>query len=224
MEGEHNPEHHHHHSDHVHAEHSHEEVVKIKMTKKNLWIAGIVLLLAILISLALYFKAVFVAAVVNGHIISRLSVVKELEKQGGKNTLDTIIDNRLIQDDAKAKKVTVSDDEINKEIATYEDRMKAQGSTLDAALAQAGLTKADLKDRVLVELELEKLLGDQIKVTDADVDQYIKDNKVTLPAGQEAATKDQVRAQLKQTKLSTAAPAYIADLRTKGKIKTFVNY
>jgi foldase protein PrsA len=198
--------------------------IKIKLNKKLAWILAAVIIIAVLVGLAVYFKSVFVAAMVNNRPISRLAVIKELEKQGGKNVLDTMIDNRLIQDEAKAKNITVTDDDVNKEIATYETRVQAQGSTLDQALTQAGLTRADLKERVLVQLRLEKLLGDQINVSDLEVDQYIKDNSVPIAEGQEAATKDQVRMQLKQNKLNSTAPAYINNLRTAAKIKTFVTY
>jgi foldase protein PrsA len=198
--------------------------IKIKLNKKLAWILAAVIIIAVLVGLAFYFKSVFVAAMVNNRPISRLAVIKELEKQGGKNVLDTMIDNRLIQDEAKAKNITVTDDDVNKEIATYETRVQAQGSTLDQALTQAGLTRADLKERVLVQLRLEKLLGDQINVSDLEVDQYIKDNSVPIAEGQEAATKDQVRMQLKQNKLNSTAPAYINNLRTAAKIKTFVTY
>ena len=61
--------------------------------------------LAVIIGLILvalfYFKGTFVAATVNGSPISRLSVVSQLEKEGGKNVLDSLITEKLIESEVK---------------------------------------------------------------------------------------------------------------------------
>src|SRR5690349_14247110 len=46
-------------------------------------------------------RGLFVAAVVNGQPISRISVIKETEKQSGKQALDTIVRNTLIEQEAR---------------------------------------------------------------------------------------------------------------------------
>src|SRR5690349_4974212 len=71
-----------------------------------------VVLLVVIIALGAllyYARGVFVAAVVNGQPISRLSVVREAEKQSGKQSLETIIRNTLVEQEAKKLNVTVSD-------------------------------------------------------------------------------------------------------------------
>ena len=61
-------------------------------------------LTVLVIALAYGFVKMFVAAYVNGRLISRLSVVRELEKQGGKKTLDALIIKSLIAQEAKKVK------------------------------------------------------------------------------------------------------------------------
>ncbi|MCR4330711.1 MAG: SurA N-terminal domain-containing protein, partial [Patescibacteria group bacterium] len=63
--------------------------------------AILVIVIGLTLALLFYGKGVFVAATVNGSPISRLSVVQQLEKEGGKNTLDSLITERLIESEVK---------------------------------------------------------------------------------------------------------------------------
>src|SRR3989339_1797585 len=84
----------------------------------------------ILIVVALFFaKGIFVAATVNGSPISRLSVIQELEKQGGKQTLEAIIDKKLIETELSKQKVTATKDEVDAEIEKIKTQVTAQGGT-----------------------------------------------------------------------------------------------
>lgn len=199
-----------------------------KMPKKSIEISvrnAIIIAVIIVIGALVYvYKGLFIAATVNGSPISRLSVIQRLEKASGKNLLDSLIVDKLIQDAAKAKGISVSNDEINMEIKKIQDQVTAQGGTLDKALAAQGMSIDDLKNNIILQKEMEKLLGDKINITDQEVDQYITDNKITLPKGQEATTRGQIKSQLSNQKLNTEAQTFITDLKSKAKIKYFVNY
>src|SRR3990167_8603459 len=80
------------------------------------------LLIGIIVFLALILLArrQLLAATVNGEPIGRLAVIAELEKQGGKNTLDSLITETIILQQAKKKNVTVTDKEIDKQIKDIE--------------------------------------------------------------------------------------------------------
>ncbi len=194
---------------------------KRKITLKTVII--IVLILGIL-SLVYSFKSLFIAAVVNGTPISRLAVINKLEKTSGKNILDMLITMKLLDDEALKKGIIVTKDEIDAEVKKIEDQVKLQGLTLDQALAQQGVIPEDFRKQMAVQIELEKLLGDKIEVSDADIDKYITDYKITIPEGQESTFRDQIRTQLRQQKLSVSAGEYIDNLRASASIYYFVNY
>ena len=48
-------------------------------------------------------RGLFVVALVNGEPISRIEVIKALEKQGGKATLDSLVTKKLIAQEARSK-------------------------------------------------------------------------------------------------------------------------
>jgi hypothetical protein len=190
----------------------------------HLKIVVAIITVVVILVLVYVFKGQFIAASVNGTLISRHAVVAELEKVSGKNALDSIITEKLIKDEAKNKNVTVSAEEVAAEITKVEDQVKAQGGTLETALTAQGMTRAIFEKQVLIQKMLEKLLADKIGVTDTEIAQYLKDNKITVPAGQEATYNAQVKNQIQQQKMSSEAGALIASLRAAAKIKYFVTY
>lgn len=199
-----------------------------KMSKKTVKIklrtAIIIAVIIVIVVLGYIYKGLFVAATVNGSSISRLSIIQKLEKASGKSLLDSLVADKLVAQAAKAKGISVSNDEISGEIKKIQDQVSAQGGTLDEALASQGMSMDDLKNRILLQKDMEKLLGDKVSVTDQEVDQYIAANKITLPKGQEAATRGQIKSQLGDQKLNTQAQSFIDDLKSKAKIRYFVNY
>jgi hypothetical protein len=196
----------------------------VKFQKKHIKIAVVALVVVLLAALAYVYKSLFVAATVNGKPISRLAVVKELEKQGGKGALEFLINVKLIDDEAKSKNITVSQEEIGAEIKKYEDNFNVQGSTLDETLSVQGLTREDLQKQVSVQLKIKKLLGDKIQVTDAEVDQFLQTNSSAMEGSNPETLKTQAREQLEQQKLGQFSGEFVSGLREKAKIKTFVAY
>lgn len=184
-------------------------------------LAAIVLLLGVS---GYYYKSLFVAATVNGSPISRLSIVRQLEKQSGKQALDATITQKLIDAELQKKGITVSADEFATKIKEIEARVQSQGGTLDQALTAQGMTRADFEKQLTTELEVQKALADKTTVSDAEVDQYMTDNKVVPPKGQEAVIMGQVKAQLQQDKFSQAASAWVSSLKAQATINYYVQY
>lgn len=186
-----------------------------------------IIIMAVLIvaaGAAYYAKGWLIVATVNGQPVTRLRVIQLLEEKSGKQALDSIISQMLIQNEAKARGVSVSSDEIDQEVKKAEESITAQGSTLAAALRESGMTMKDLRDQIEIQKEVEKMLANESQVSDQEIEQYIKDNKVTIPKDGDANVMSQIREQLKQQKLSQAGPQFVQDLKSKAKINYYVYY
>jgi len=171
-----------------------------------------------------YFSRRFlIAANVNGKSISRLSVLKKLEKQGGKKILETMITQVLIQQEAEKRKIIVSQKDTDTEMKKIEANVSSQGSTLDQALQTQGMTKNDLIEEIKVQLMLQKMAGNDIKISDKEIDDFISANKNQQGFDKEIP-KEQVATQLKQQKLQQKMQSFITDLKAKAKINYFVSY
>lgn len=186
----------------------------------------LLILTAILLALVLYrFKGVIVAASVNGAPISRLAVLRELEKEGGKSVLNTLITNALILQEAKKQNVTVSPQEISDQVTKISDNLKKQGQDLDNALAMQGMTRSDLDTQIKLQILVQKMAASGITITDTEAQDYFKQNSSSYPKGTKFEdVKDQIKQDLTQQKASEAINTWITSLKTKAKINYFVNY
>ncbi len=203
-------------------EKSKNQSLKKYATKRN----GIILLVLVLLGVGLYFfRGYFIAATVNGQPISRLQVVQELEKQSGKQTLESLVTKNLILQEMKKNNITVEDSEIASEIKKIEDALQQQGRTLSDALAQQGLTRPELEEQLRIQKMIEKLFSKDAVVSDAEVDAYIEENKDALPTDQEeSALKTTIKEQLKQQKLTTKFQTWLEELQKQAKIEYYINY
>ncbi len=193
---------------------------------KTLPKAAIVFLVILIAALLIYFaKGLFVAALVNGQPIFRLSLVKELEKQSGQKALDSLITQTLILQEANKEKVTVSDQDVNQSLKDLGDNIAKQGGNLDQLLAAQGMTKEDLKQQIKLQKIVEKIVGKDVTISEQEIDDYIKNNQSQLPQGE---TTEQLRAdvkeQLRQQKISEKITLWVEDLRAKAKINYFVQF
>ena len=158
-----------------------------------------VLVIAILLYI---FRGLFIVAIVNGQIITRWSIDQQLEKQFGKKTLETVLTKKLILQEMQKNNITVTDAEVNAEIKKIEDTLKKQQRTLTEALAEQGLSRADLMDQLKIQKMIEKYFDKDSQVSDKEIDTYIEQNKDSLPQTEDQnAIRDSVRTQLKQQKL-----------------------
>ena len=202
-----------------------ENVSNFKFKKPRPLIMVIVALI-ILLAVGLYFaKGLFIAAIVNGMPISRLSVIKELEQQGGKQALQGIIDQKVIEAELNKQNVEVSPQEIDDQIKKIEEQVTSQGGTLNEALMQQGLTVEKLREQITIQEKLKKVLADKIAVSEADVDAYITESKASAPEGVSPEDfKKQISEQLKQQEFQQEAQKWITELTGSANIKYYVNY
>src|SRR3990167_5421341 len=190
------------------------------LNKRNIIIAlAVVLVLAILVLL----KNQFIVVSVNGESINRLTLIRELEKQAGKKVLEGLVTNTLILQEAKKRNVVVNNSEIDAEIKNIDDNLKKSGQSLDQALMLQGLTIDVVKEQVKVNLIIKKLLAGKISVSDKDINDYIDQNKESIPKDAKLEdTKKQARQQLEQQKLQGKYQELIKSLQDKAKINYLI--
>ena len=181
-----------------------------------------IILLAVLVVIALIYllRSFFVVALVNGEPITRLQVVDELEKQGGKQITESLVTESLIRQKAREKGIQATEDELNKEISSLEELYKQQGQELSQVLEMRGMTREDLVSQIELKIFLDKLVGNA-EVTDEEVQKFIDENNEAYGG---TLTPEDVRAQLVEQKKSEKSQQFITDLQKNAKIQYFVNY
>jgi parvulin-like peptidyl-prolyl isomerase len=178
-----------------------------------------VAVLVLILALAYAAKSLLFAAFVNGRPISRISLIKALEAQGGQSVLDNLVDKELIYQQAKRQKINVTQAEIDEEIKSIEDLLKGQNLTLEQALEARGETRASLIEQIKLQKMVEGALSSKITITDEEVSKYFNDNKELF--GEDPKLDDvsaDIKDQLYQEKLSQEYSTWISDLRSNAKI------
>ena len=182
------------------------------------------LIIIVIALLLIIFKSVFIVAIVNGQPISRAAYNQMLEAQAGKQVMNALVTQKLIEEYASSKHVSVSQSEIDAQMKTIQGQLAKQGQTLDTALAAQGMSRDDFMTQLRLQILVKKLLADKIKVSDKEITDYINTNKDSLPTGlSDAQLKSQVQQQLEQQKLSQQAQLLVQQLQQKAKIQYFVN-
>jgi len=195
---------------------------KLKKPSKKKISLGIGLIIVLVV---LYlFKSLFVAAFVNGKPLSRISVIAELEKQYGKQALDSLVSKMLIYQEAKKQKIEVTEKEVDNLITEIEKAYESQGG-IDQVLLLQGMTRNDLKKQIETQLLIEKILAEKALVTTKEVNEYIETNKEALPGDLSSEEIEKsVEGQLRQQKISEEFQIWLTDVQQKAKINYFVEY
>ncbi|WP_274362264.1 peptidylprolyl isomerase [Paenibacillus thermotolerans] len=126
-------------------------------------------------------------AKVGNETITAQELYDQMVKQGGAQVVDSMIEQRLIKNEAKKENITVTDEDLNDALGKIKKNFPSD-EIFNQQLAAAGLTEEQLKQELVTEVELTKLLEPQIKITDEDIKKYYEDNKESF------STPEQVRA------------------------------
>jgi len=189
--------------------------------KRKIVLPAVILLVLVIVGLGYLFKDSFVAAMVDGKPILRFELNKRLAASYGKETLENLIVERLIQTEAKKKNVAVADGEINDELDKIGKNLSG-GMKIEDALSLQGISLSDFKQQIKLRLEINKILEKEITVSSEEIDKYLKDNEKTMVATGESERKVEAEQTLKEQKISEKIQTWVSDLLTKAKISRFL--
>lgn len=163
----------------------------------------------------------FVAAVVNNQPITTVEYYQNLKAKDNKQILNQIIRDKLITQEANEQGVVISEDDLKKKTSEIEKQLGGN-EQLKQALESRSINEEEFKNQIRVQLIVEKLLADQIKVSDKEVEDYIAQNKDNAALGVDTSNKAAVREQLQNEKLNDKFQSWYEELQKNAKIYTFI--
>jgi foldase protein PrsA len=173
----------------------------------------------LLFALALSKGYVFVA-LVNNKPIFRFQLNQTMMARFGKQTLEGMISEQLIGEEAQKNGIVITQAEIDKQ---EEEVLKSFGGkvTLDELLKFQGTTKSEFDGQMRLQLMVNKLLAKEISITDEEIAAYQETNKATLVSTDEAGLKDEARKALTEQKINEKIQPWFTELKNKAKIFKF---
>lgn len=173
-----------------------------------------------LVLLAAYQKSWLVAATVNGTPITGLELMMKMNQQFRDQTLQQLINEKIILSEVRKNKVVVTQSDINKKISDLEQNVGG-ASALDTLLSQQGQTRASLKQQLVIQLSIEKLYSKDATVSAVEVEDFITQNKDQLQASDSADQTKEATEILKQQKLSQIFNEKFQQLKQSAKVSIF---
>lgn len=196
------------------------------LSKKNKMVLLVIIGLILLGIIIFTNRGLFIAALVNGEPISRLELIGDLEKQYGAEGLNKMIDKRLILQEAEKQNLSPTAEEISAKRKEIVDQVSGgDEENFKQILSSQGLTEDEFNEELKIQLVAEKMLNNNVEVTDEEFSQFIESNPDLMDnAEDKEAAEASLREQLKQQKLQSAYSTWIQKLREEANIVNLVNY
>jgi foldase protein PrsA len=125
---------------------------------------------------------------VNGQAIDRSSFDNKLEgSPAARSVLQQMVQAQLLDQYASKNHITVTDADIT----AKEDQIKANfpAGSWDQMLAARGMTEADVHDLLRNQIIIDKAVGGNIKISDADIKAYFDKNHAQFDTPESATAK-----------------------------------
>jgi len=141
---------------------------------------SIVLIVAAVLTVAVSLKGnnndSDVVALVGDVEITKDELYEVLVESGGQDALDVLITDKIIEIEADAQNVTVSDEEVQAEIDVMKDNFGGEAG-FESALQYYGYTLEDITKNIKMNLLVERLLEPEIEITEDEMKAYFDENK-----------------------------------------------
>lgn len=148
----------------------------MKNKKVFYWILGSAVTIGAAAAVFFTIKEDDAAATVNGEEISRDELHERLVDQYGQELLDSLITEKVIDQEAKKENVKVTQKEIDEEKAVYAESYGGEDA-LKQTLESSGLSMADFEEDIESYLATKKLLEPRIEISEEDMNAYFDENK-----------------------------------------------
>ncbi len=186
--------------------------------KKRKYIFGL-LAIVVIVGLAYFkFNYLLVPAKVGMEPIYIWQYFSYLHRNYGKEGMQRLTTQSLINQAIVKSGVTVKQEDIQKEVDLLDQQASASGG-IQAMLTAQQMTLEDLKDQLRIQMAVKEILKDKIAVTDAEVDDSYKKNRELFRGVPEAEAKIKVREQLENQKFQTEASNWLAEIRNNTQVQ-----
>jgi len=172
---------------------------------------------------ALFFtnKGLLIAGMVNGKPIFRWELNKVLTSRFGQQTLEQMISERLIGDAATKEGVVVTPEEITAKVTEITTSLGPNAS-LDELLSRQGMSRTEFESQVRLQLLIRNLLGRDITVTEADINNYIATSGALLASTEPEKLREEAKQAIFDSKVGEKLQGWFEELKQKASIQRFL--
>lgn len=190
-------------------------------SNKNFKLIAVALALAVLAILGLRFRYLIVPGTVNGKPIFIWQYISRLHASAGQDVLDQLMTELLINQEADKAGITVSREDLDKELAEIQLQF-GDAESFEAFIASQGLTKKEVEEQITLNTKLKRLLKDKVEVTEEEVNTEYAENSDLYADLSEEEAKEQIRQGMFDQKTQTEVSNWIQEARTNSQLNVLI--
>lgn len=166
-------------------------------------------------------RGFFLAAMVDGQPVFRWTLNDVLTKRYGSQTLEGIVTEKLIANEASKQSITVNPADIQ---TREKEILSSFGSnlTVDDFLRLQGINKTDFENQLKLQIMVQRILTKDLTISDSDITNFIATNSTTLTATDPAKLKEEARQAIIDSKVGEQIDSFLQMLRSKASIQKFL--
>ncbi|MGC5328098.1 SurA N-terminal domain-containing protein [Brevibacillus sp. SYSU BS000544] len=157
-------------------------------------------------------EATITAAKVNNTIITEGQYISKLKESDRGQTLDFLVTEELIKQEANKKGVTVTTEDVDQEFKKWKDSVGSE-EQYKQMLDQYGTTEKQLKEQMKSSLLIDKILKDELKVTQEEIKKYYDENKDQFGTANFEEMKEKIEQMLVNQMKQEKIPSWIDELK-----------
>lgn len=162
------------------------------------------------------------AATINGKPIFRYELNQRMTKSFGKEVLENLIVEKLIAEEAAKNNIVVTQQEIDDEVSRLSENL-GPDTKLEDVLSFQGMTLEDLKEQLRLKIQVNKILNNEVAVSDEEIEDFVKNNAQMLSATDSGEQKNEARSLLMEQKINQAFGTWIDEAIKNSKITRYLN-
>jgi foldase protein PrsA len=178
-------------------------------------------IVALIVLVVLYSRGIIAPIFVNGEPVTFAEIARVMRDEGTSNIIDKIISEKIIEIEAKRRNIEVKQEEISAEMQRIQNVADESGKTMGQLLKESDMTQAQLEKDVKVRVTLYKILGENVDVTEGEIDYYIDNNKEFYGDDSEAV-REEVKRLLLEQKISHQSGTWLREAKASSKVNYIV--
>ena len=156
------------------------KIVSKEQRKVNIYVIIIVFLFLLVLVEAIYFNSRTglneVVAKVNDETITKEELYNFMVSQNGRQVLDYMISEKIVEMEAKAQNISVTKEEVDEKIAKAAEQYGGI-EIFEQTITSYGYSMNAIREDIEKSLIIEKLIGDRVEITEEEMENYFEENK-----------------------------------------------
>lgn len=189
--------------------------------QSKFWLS-ISLLSSLFVLFSLYSLGAIPLLYVNGEPIYGPEVIRLIDDYGVRGAFEKAIEYKVVALEARRRNIKITAYDRYLEYQRLKKQAELQGKTLAQMIAESDQTYAEFTQNVETTITVYKLLGDNLYISEKEVDEYFIDNQLFFEDVDNEKLRDDVKNVLFREKVSANYEIFIKDAKARSDIDYFL--